>query len=400
MESVTIDPKSNQANGVILVKCDKPYYYPGDTVVAEVLFRLNKTIDVRKFEMELRGSEVYTKVDPVNILIQREKDEGKEFVMDKKKVRIINSDVLMNKLERVYEPGDYKIIFETDLPAELPSSFFCRASHKGQSWPVQITYQIRADMEGPDGKKLFLYKCPISIRKKTPLYMTIDPPHVKTQEIKNKKWLRIKQGHLSLSMQFQNFEENIEQGKLKAILTIDNSKGCANIKELVLDFKCCVSGEAKHIDHSRVETRLYLQGQASKSKEQRTIEIDMNMPKDEFLEFVQYEKKKKLNMDQKFFYGKRNFGATSGKTVRQFQEIRFMVIYQKKCWTEYEIQFFYFTFELPQAVNPERMKFGMPLDFQNPTYLGKFYPGGTLAQREVQAKLLSENPDQTNTTLI
>eukprot|EP00347_Sterkiella_histriomuscorum_P010597 403375663 len=397
MESVTIDPKSNQANGMILVKCDKPYYYPGDTVIAEVLFRPNKTIDVRKFEMELRGSEVYSKV----VSVSNEKD--KEFTLEKQKFRIMNSDVVMTANQRVYEPGDYKIILETDLSEQLPASFFCPAIHKDRLWPVQITYEIRADMEGPDGKKLFLYKCPITIRQKNHLYLTIDSPQVKTLEIKNKNCLRFKQGHLSLSVLYPEFAKNIEQGKVIVNLTVDNSKGCANIQEIRAYLTSGVYGHANYVNNNRADITLYLPGLAAKSKEQRTLEFDMNMSiSGAFGNHVaEYEKKKKLSIEQKFLCGKRNFGNTQGKTIQSSQSLSFMVIYQKKCWTEYELQHFHFNCHLPQAVNPERMKYGMPLDFQEPIYLGKFYPAGTLAQREAKAKLNSENPsDQTNTTLI
>lgn len=57
MESSHIDPKSNKPNGFIMIKTDRDFYYPGDTIKGKVLFRPNKALDIKKCYIEVKGLE-------------------------------------------------------------------------------------------------------------------------------------------------------------------------------------------------------------------------------------------------------------------------------------------------------------------------------------------------------
>jgi len=50
-----IDSRARNQNGYLYVKTDKPYYYPGNTVLGKMYIRIEHPLHVKKLVIKIKG---------------------------------------------------------------------------------------------------------------------------------------------------------------------------------------------------------------------------------------------------------------------------------------------------------------------------------------------------------
>lgn len=140
------------------IKTDRPYYYPGNTVVGKIYIRTMVPMNPSHIDLHIEGRE---KTSHRNFKRNRiETPEGEPDRYEEIMIKEKNEHKNLEFKGRCFTfngplyPGDYTIPFEFTLPPQLPSSIMYRNDRIRERPKAEVNYRIKAILETIDRRVL------------------------------------------------------------------------------------------------------------------------------------------------------------------------------------------------------------------------------------------------------
>lgn len=151
-----IDRRAQFHGGYLYVKTDRPYYYPGNTVLGKIYIRIEAPMDAKFLEIKISGKE---KASFLRHHTENYEVNGERRTRERtEKVKMFRTyiDVRANcfTFGSSLMPGDYTVPFEFTLPPNIPSSIMYQNLNHRERPKAHIVYKIKAIIENHDRTQL------------------------------------------------------------------------------------------------------------------------------------------------------------------------------------------------------------------------------------------------------
>ena len=131
--------------GYLLLKTDRPYYYPSNIVKGKIYIQTTSPMAPKHMKLEVYGHEKASYIERI----------GRHEYQWEFKKKILGFKGVCFTFQGPINPGDYIIPFEFELPANIPASIYWHDSNNSDLNPsCEVNYNIIATLITSDNQQL------------------------------------------------------------------------------------------------------------------------------------------------------------------------------------------------------------------------------------------------------
>lgn len=152
---ISVNPHFSQCNfdfGHLMIRTERPYYYPGNLINGTVYMRITQELMARELQIRVTGKE--RSAFTLSEYVEEGEDRTGGYHEDRcyESMRYVIDNVFTgHHFYGPLMPGDYAIPFNFVMPGDVPASIIWEDQMNHAKPEAELTYKIRACIINVDG---------------------------------------------------------------------------------------------------------------------------------------------------------------------------------------------------------------------------------------------------------